>query len=411
MAMGMAVSRLALARLGLSAAATATALTIGLASARAAEWADALALEPPHWEFDNYEIRLGGTAAGALFTSSASGGPAVPSGYDTTGGSAIATGNIRVQKTLDTGMVLGARGDFLLYHDDLSRDAYDNDTVQRVYLFAQTGFGRVEIGQQDGAAFTLGLAGPILDERVSLENRRLSLFRDPTTGADFGGFFHQVTSVQSSFNYAKINYVSPRLLGIQVGASFTPNTVRSPLPWTGNPNDDPDQQHAIWEVAASYTGYFSNIAVGLSAGFAHGRLKNRTPGFENLYDWALGAQLAYTISDVKLSVGGAYRGTNSYLLDVQQVRKDASTRMVHLSAMAEKGSWLLGLEFSNADVNGPVDHKITGYQAAAGYRINANMQITAGWQWYNYRRGSGIFYNGRPGIDMSAGFLSLGYEL
>src|ERR1700704_404628 len=114
MAMGMAVSRLALARLGLSAAATATALTIGLASARAAEWADALALEPPHWEFDNYEIRLGGTAAGALFTSSASGGPAVPSGYDTTGGSAIATGNIRVQKTLDTGMVLGARGDFLL---------------------------------------------------------------------------------------------------------------------------------------------------------------------------------------------------------------------------------------------------------------------------------------------------------
>ena len=405
--MRMAVSRLALAGLGLTAAATA----IALASARAAEWGDALALEPPQWEFDNYEIRLGGRAAGALFTSSASAGPAYPGGYDNTGVSALAAANVRVQRTLDTGMVLGARSDFLLYHDDLSSDNYNSNTVQRLYLFTQTGFGRVEIGQQDGAAYTLGLTGPIIDQEVTLESRNISLFRNPVTRKDFAGFFTQVTNVQSSSNYAKINYVSPRLLGIQVGASFTPNTVRSPLPWTGNPSDDPDQQHAIWEVAASYTGYFSNIALGLSAGYAHGRLKNRTPGFENLYDWALGAQLAYTISDIKLSVGGAYRGTNSYLLDIQQVRNDASTRMVHLSAMAEKGSWLLGLEFSNADENGPVDYRITGYQAAAGYRINTNMQITAGWQWYNYRRNIGTFYNGSPAIDVNAGFLKLSYEL
>lgn len=388
---------------------------IALASARAAEssqsWVDALALEPPRWEFDNYEVRLGGTAAGALFSTYESSGPAHPGGYDTTGVSAVANANIRIQRTLDTGIVLGARSDFLLYHDDLSGDNYDNDTVERLYLFAQTGFGRVEIGQQDGAAFTLGLVGPIVDEQVTLENRNISLFRDPTTGGDFAGFFQQVTNVQTSSNYPKINYVSPRLLGIQVGASFTPNTVRSPLPWTGNPSDDPDQQHSIWEVAASYTGYFSNIAVGLSAGYAHGRLKNRTPGFENLYDWALGAQFAYTISDIKLSVGGAYRGTNSYLLDVEQVRNDATTRLVHLSAMAEKGSWFLGLEFSNADVNGPVDYEITGYQAAVGYRLNTNMQITAGWQWYNYQRNIGTFYNGSPSIDRNAGFLTLGYEL
>jgi hypothetical protein len=397
----------ALAGLGL----TTVALTIGLVSAGAAEWADALALEPPHWEFDNYEIRLGGRAAGALFSTFEGASPAHPGGYDTTGVSAVANANVRIQRTLDTGMVLGARSDFLLYHDDLSGDNYDNDTVERLYLFAQTGFGRVEIGEQDGAAFTLGLVGPIVSEEVTLENRNISLFRDPTTGGDFAGFFQQVTNVQSSSNYPKINYVSPRLLGIQIGASFTPNTVRSPLPWTGNPSDDPNQQHAIWEVAASYTGYFSNIAVGLSAGYAHGRLKNRTPGFENLYDWALGAQLAYTISDIKLSVGGAYRGTNSYLLNVRDVRSDASARMAHLSAMAEKGSWLLGLEFSNADLNGPVDYEVTGYQAALGYRLNANMQITAGWQWYNYQRNIGTFYDGAPSIERNGGFLTLGYEL
>jgi len=396
-------------------AAIAAGFILAITPLRAAELAqrigDALALEPPQWEFDNYEIRLGGTAAGALFTTSSSAGPATPNGNDSSGVSAVAQGNIRIQRTLDTGIVLGARGDFLLYHDELSGDNYGNDTVQRAYLFAQTGFGRVDIGQQDGAGYALGLVGPIVDESVSLETHSVSLFRRPPLRKDFTDIFPLVTSVQSSSNYAKINYVSPRLLGIQVGASFTPNTLRSPLPFTGNPSDDPDQQHSLWEVAASYTGYFSNVALGLSAAYAHGRLKNRTPGFENLYDWALGAQLAYTVSDIKLSLGGAYRGTNAYLLSVEQARSNASSHLVHVSAMAEKGSWLLGAEFSNADANGPVDFEITGYQVAGGYRINANMQLTLGWQWHNYRRSAGTFFNGSPSLDLNAGFLTLSYTL
>ena len=394
-----------------AAAALAIATEPGRAQDTSGSWADKLALDPPRWEFGNYEIRLGGNAAGALFTSHASAGPAYPDGFDTTGASGLLNGNVRIQRTLDNGMVLGARGDFLVLHDELSGDIYDNDFVEREFLFAQTGFGRVEIGQTDGAAFSLGLVGPIVDEHVSLEQRKISLFRDPITDRDFAKFFEPVTAVQSSSNYAKINYVSPRLLGIQIGASFTPETVRTPLPWTGNPSDDPNQQHALWEVAASYTGYFSNVAVGLSAGYAHGRLKNRTAGFENLHDWSVGAQLAYTISDVKLSAGGAYRETNAYLLDVTQALKGGGTHTVHLSAMAEKGSWLLGAEYSNSDITGPVDFEITGYQAAVGYKINTNMQLTAGWHWYNYNRSGGTFFNGAPGIDFNAGFIVLSYAL
>ena len=105
--------------------------------------------------------------------------------------------------------------------------------------------------------------------------------------------------MQSTSNFAKINYVSPRLLGIQIGASFTPKPVRTPLPFTGNLPNDPDQQQNIWEVAASYTGYFSSLAVGLSAGFAHGSVRNRSAAGDSLYDWALGAQLAYPVGSVK----------------------------------------------------------------------------------------------------------------
>ena len=373
--------------------------------------ARALALDPPEWQFGNYDVRLGGFAGGAVFASQQDGGPGFVGGYETTGASALATANIRVQRTFDNGFVFGARSDFLLYRDRLSGDNYDNDTVQKLFVFAQTGFGRVEIGQQDGVGFTLGLTGPLVDQQVTLESRNISLFREPNTGESFSDFFRQTTTVQSSSNYAKINYVTPRLLGIQVGASFTPQTVRTPLPFTGNPSDDPNQQRSIWEIAASYTGYFSGVAVGVTGGFAHGRLKNRTDGYDDLYDWALGTQLAYSLTDTKLSLGGAYRGTNAYLLDIEQVQGGSRSRMVQLSATVEKATWIVGGELSYADVEGMTDYAITGYQLSAGYKLNSNLQITGGWQHYDYSRNTGAFYNGLPDIGMSAVFLSLGYAL
>jgi hypothetical protein len=380
-------------------------------SAQDARWGDALAFDPPQWQLGNTEIRLGGFAGGALFAASQDGGPGFAGGYENTGASALATSNVRLQRTFDTGLVLGARADFLLYRDRLSGDNYGNDTVERLFLFAQTGFGRVEIGEQDGAAYTLGLTGPLVNQQVTLEGRNISPFRDPTTGEDFGAFFRQITTVQTSSNYAKINYVSPRLLGIQVGASFTPQLVRSPLPFTGNPSDDPNQQRALWEIAASYNGYFSGVAVGVTGGFAHGRLKNRTEGHDDLVDWAVGTQLAYNLDDAKISVGGAYRGTNAYLLHVEQVRDDSRSRMVQLSATFEKPLWLAGVEFSNALIEGPVEFTVTGFQLSAGYKINTNMLFSIGWQHYDYSRTSGAFYNGLPEISMNAGFLYLGYTL
>jgi len=374
-------------------------------------WQDWLAHDPIQWQFDNYEIRLGGIAAGALFTASQEGGPGFPDGYENSGASAGAAGNIRIQRTFDNGLVLGARGDFLLYRDRLSSDNYDNDTVERLYVFTQTGFGRFEIGQVDGAAYMLGLTGPLVDQYVTLENRNISLFRDPTTGEDFGGFFVQATTVKSSSNYAKLTYTSPRLFGVQIGASYTPQTVRTPLPFTGNPSDDPNQQRAIWEVAASYTGYFSGFAVGMSGGFAHGRLMNRTDGYDDLVDWAVGTQVAYTIDDSKITVGGAYRGTNAYLLDIEQVRDDSRSRMVQLSATFEKPMWLAGVEFSHADIAGVEGYMVYGFQVAAGYKVNANMQLTIGWQYHDYSRSFGLFYNGRDEINMNAAFLSVNYTL
>ncbi|HEY4264065.1 MAG TPA: porin [Micropepsaceae bacterium] len=374
--------------------------------------AQELALEPPQFDLGDINVKLGGFAGAAFFNAHQSAGPAYGS-YDFARTSGEARANIRAQRIFDNGLILGAGGDFLLYHDSLSGDQYGNDFVEKAFLFAQTGFGRVEIGEADGAGYTLGLTGPVTNPEVTLENRNISLFHDPVAGEDFARIFEAVAAVQSTSNFAKINYLTPRLFGIQIGASFTPETLRAPLPFTGNPSNLSDRQHDIWEIAASYTGYVSNVALGLSAAYAHGSLKNESAGADadGLYDWSLGAQAATMLSDVRLSFGGGYRESNAYLLETDTVLAHGGTHTGHISATAEWKRWIAGVEYSLSEISGPVDFDIRGYQVSAGYRLNDNLQLTAGWQWYDYRRNFGTFYNGGPGIDMNAGFLALSYEL
>jgi hypothetical protein len=153
-------------------------------SGRAAEepghFADALTLKQPEWDIEGITIRPGGFAYATGYTSSQSGD------YGNRGVTGQARGNVQAQRIFDNGMELGARVDVLLYYDDLSGDNYNNDFFERAYLFAQTGFGRIEVGQNDGAGYSMGLAGPTVDEHIALENPDSSLYRDRITGKSFG---------------------------------------------------------------------------------------------------------------------------------------------------------------------------------------------------------------------------------
>jgi outer membrane protein OmpU len=392
------------------------ALWLGILLAAAADGAraaddtgDILPAEPLDFMTGDIDLSIGGFAGGALGDSWQSGGPSDPGGYDRFVTSGELRSWLRAERTLDNGIVFGLRTDLLLLHDDLSGDIYGSDTLERLFGFVQTGFGRFEIGEVDGAAYSLALTGPEIDPQISLEQRTISLFRDPGTGRDFAGFFKQVTAVQSSSNYAKINFLSPRLVGLQIGASLTPETVRTPLPLTGNPRMN--AQHDIWEVALNYTDYISDVAVGLSAGYAEGIPRQPIALGQNLYDWSVGAEFAYDLDDTKLTVGGAWRGTNAWLLNVYDVLPGSATEGDHFSTTVERGPWRLGAETSNAHATGPVDYDITGYQLSAGYLFTPAIELSGGWQWYHYARNSGTFYNGLPKIRMDAVYVGLSYRL
>ena len=114
---------------------------------------------------------------------------------------------------------------------------------------------------------------------------------------------------------------------------------------------------------------------------------------------------------MKLSLGAGYRDSNSYAFTPTQALQHGGTRSTHVSTTAEWGSWIAGLEYSWSVVRGTPNMDVAGYQVSGGYKVNDNLQLTAGWQWYDYRQDVGTFYNGSPKIDMNAAFIVLPNDL
>lgn len=375
---------------------------------RAAEWNEALALDPPMWSFDGLDLTLGGSVSGALYSAAQDGG------ISESGGTGQVRANARLERTLDNGFVLGARTNILALHDDLSGDRYGNDTIQKAYAYVQAGYGTLELGEQDGVGAQMGITGPRVATRVSLDNPDTTFFKNPATGERFDGFFRPFAAVTSSSVDAKINYITPRLFGVQLGGSYTPAQVKAPLPFAGNPSDGANSQDSLLEAAINYSTYVSDVAIGASASLLQSTLTHGTPGHDDLYDWALGLEAAYPVAGVRVSLGGGYRASNAYGFHTNAVFGSGQTHLTHVSLMAQDDPWSIGAEYSNGDANAPAgfsDYTMTGYQVAIGYRVNGNMDVALGWQWYDYDREIGAFYNGAKQVTMNAGFLTLNYGL
>jgi hypothetical protein len=360
---------------------------------------------------DELQLKLSGTANGSAYAADQPDAP----GLDQSGVTGAAVFAASLQRTYDSGLSISLKSTFQVYHDRLSIDNYGGDFVEKVYGVVQTGLGRVEIGNADGAAYTLAVTGPTVESDISIDNTNASFFRDPSTGQAFINIFALNSATESSLNYAKISYYSPRLFGVQIAGSFTPSEGKDVVPFLDSGPDVADRQKSIWEAAVSYTGYFGPVSLGFSGGWSAAHDDTKTPGHAGLTDWSLGAQADYALTDdVKLSLGGAHRSSNAYTFNINSVFDAGETTSNHLSATLTTGPWIVGGELGEGSADGRLgspDLGVHGASATVGYVLNSNLQLNAGWEQFLYKRNTGAFYNGLPRIKMDAGFLHLQFQV
>jgi len=304
--------------------------------------APAMALDLSDWNVQPYqteigdaELKVNGQANGSAYTASQPDAP----GLDQNGVTGAAWIGLSLERTYDSGLALALKSSFEVYHDRLSGDNYGSDFVQKVYGEVQTGLGRVEIGDTDGPAYALAVVGPTVEGYTSIDNPNATFFRDPTTGGRaFINVFALNSAVESSLNYAKISYYTPKIFGVQLAASFTPSEGKDVVPFLSNGPQVPDRQKSIWEAAATYSTDVGPVSLSFSGGWSVGHNDNKTLGHAGLTDWAFGTEADYAINDDwKLAFGGAWREANSYAFDLNNASIPAKPKARISAARSRMG--------------------------------------------------------------------------
>ncbi len=388
----------------LSLAAAACVASLASLQAAAADWSD-WSISPYTGEVGSVDYSLGGQVQGSVFDANQ---PSAPS-LDKWGATGAASVNARLQRDYDSGLSLALKGTFEIYHDHLSGDNYGSDLVQKVYGSVQTGLGHIDVGMTDGAAYALSITGPVVNPEVTIDNSNATFFRDPSTGAAFTNVFALNSAVESSLNYAKISYYTPRLFGLQIAASFTPSEGKDVIPFLNTGPHVADRQTNMWEAAVNYSDNFGPVTLGVYGGLTVAHDDAKTFGHKGLTDWAVGTEIDWNVNDdVKWSAGGAYRKADTYAFNINNALNSGSTTSLHFSSTVTYGSWIAGGEFGEGNTDGllgaPTLHN-QAYLFDVAYAVNTNLQLTAGWEKLNYSRNIGLFYNGAPHIAMDAQFL------
>lgn len=181
------------------------------------------------------------------------------------------------ETTLDNGLTVGA-------HFELSVDGGDGSAVDESYAYFSGGWGRVNFGDEDGAAYLLQVAAPSADENVDGIRQFVqpfnydALFADSTVlNGSAAGTFSTSALVAGGLDYdqdisgksSKITYLTPVFSGFQAGVSYTPDVgAADDLEGVGL-DDVVDVFGDAYDAAVRYEGQFQQVGIILGAGYSH----------------------------------------------------------------------------------------------------------------------------------------------
>lgn len=177
------------------------------------------------------------------------------------------------ESTLDNGLTVGA-------HIELDVDGGDGSNVDESYLYMSGMWGRVNFGDEDGAAYLLQVAAPSADSNIDglrqfiqpvNYSALLSAANFTAVGTALGGGLDYDQDI--SGKSTKLTYFTPVFSGFQLGATFAPDAgAADDLEGIGLDN----QANTIgqtYEIAARYEGQFDQVGIILGAGYSFAELE------------------------------------------------------------------------------------------------------------------------------------------
>ncbi len=289
------------------------------------------------------------------------------------------------ETTLDNGMTVG-----VLVKMDV--DGADNTTtlIDESYAYFSNNWGRVNFGEEDGAAYLLQVSAPSADSNVDGLRTYISAVNyDAMDGvATANGDRLSYDMVQSDKD-TKFTYLTPVINGFQVGASYTPDDGQQNGRSGVRLKDVVSAAGQILEVAARYEGMVNNVGFAIGAGFAQQELEENAAvaagvRTDDTQEWNIGADF---------DIGAFGFGVAYYSNDYGDTRNAGNTGNIDSEEVTVIG----------------VDYTTGAFKLGASYydaeQIGGNDGEDA------KRLTGGVVYSYGPGMTLRGSLSQVGMEL
>jgi len=265
---------------------------------------------------------------------------------------------------LDNGLTVGFDAQLEIVNVGLS-GGQPRD-MDETYMYFSGGFGKLQLGAENGAAYLLHTGIPSVG--LGFDDRNFGV------AASNGG--HGRPNI--SGDTAKGTYFTPKMGGFQAGISYSPNVDHQALSGNGfgvmsvAPGDVED----VIGVGANYVAKFGEATVDVSAAYESGDMVGVGKDPEV---WALGLNVGFG----GFTVGASYADSENYASGSSNfaAQQGLDAEVWALGLAYKTGPWGLSAgyqktdyEIAGATASGSADE----YELAASYQLGAGVQLRGG---------------------------------
>ena len=215
------------------------------------------------------------------------------------------------ETTLDNGLTVGA-------HIEASADGADSFETDESYVYMAGSWGRLNVGEEDGAAYLLQVAAPSADDNID----GVRQFITPTT-LGTGIALDYANDIAKDAD--KLTYLSPVFSGFQAGVSYSPEGSNA----TSGGNRAGTDESDTFEGAVRYEGMVGSVGLIAGGGYTTQEETDQWNIGADLDIGAFGLGAVYTIAedddldiDSKTWVVGADYTTGPFKLGASYLDND-----------------------------------------------------------------------------------------